>query len=190
MKNSDEAIDKVLAGLRDTEPPAGLERRVLAAVHERAAAPRTLPLRWAALGGFALAAAAVIALFASPRHSPAPPAIEAIAQPQPETPATPHASVEPVSPRPRRHTPAIRANSETPAPTGNILTASFPAPPMPLTDQERLLLRIARRGEPQPAPSLDPDALAQQETHSEQVFETILASAEEPSIMKHKGDIR
>src|ERR1700716_2446586 len=29
MKNSEEAIEKVLAGLRDAEVPAGLERRIL-----------------------------------------------------------------------------------------------------------------------------------------------------------------
>ena len=34
--------------------------------------------------------------------------------------------------------------------------AGFPAPPMPLTDQERLLLRIAHRGDPQQVAALDP----------------------------------
>ena len=38
MKNSEEAIDRVLAGLRDVETPAGLERRVLEGLEERGAA--------------------------------------------------------------------------------------------------------------------------------------------------------
>ncbi|HMF53802.1 MAG TPA: hypothetical protein VK593_05590, partial [Edaphobacter sp.] len=38
MKNSGEAIEKVLAGLRDADTPAGMERRILAGLEERAAA--------------------------------------------------------------------------------------------------------------------------------------------------------
>ena len=40
MKNSEEAMEKVLAGLRDAEAPAGMERRILDldALEERAAA--------------------------------------------------------------------------------------------------------------------------------------------------------
>jgi hypothetical protein len=97
----------------------------------------------------------------------------------------------PAAARPRRHTPAVRANAEVPAanvPAANSRAASFPAPPMPLTEQERLLLEIARRGEPKAAPVLDPDALARQETRSEQVFQTVLAAAQQPSIFNHKED--
>ena len=32
MKNSDEAIERVLAGLRDAESPEGMERRILDAM--------------------------------------------------------------------------------------------------------------------------------------------------------------
>jgi hypothetical protein len=34
--------------------------------------------------------------------------------------------------------------------------ASFPAPPMPLTEQEKLLLRIVHRGDPVEMAMLDP----------------------------------
>src|SRR5207245_8416544 len=53
MKNSEEAIEKVLAGLRDAEAPAGMERRILdqldgleerAAVRSRSGWRRLLPL--------------------------------------------------------------------------------------------------------------------------------------------------
>ncbi len=186
MNNSDEAIDKVFAGLRDVEAAEGMERRIMAAVHQRTAAPRTLPLRWFAVGGFALAAAAVIALLAAPRHAPAPPPSQAVVQPR----TMPMPPAQPAPARPRRRDPAIRANAEAPIPAGNVLTASFPAPPMPLTEQELLLLQVARRGEPKAAPTLDPDALAEQETRSEQVFEAFLAAAQAPSIMNHKEDIR
>jgi hypothetical protein len=184
MKNSDEAIDKVLAGLREAVPLEGLDSRVLAAVRKRVEAPRGLPLRWAAVGGFALAAVAAIALLAIPRSSTVPPAVQAIVQPQPLPPALP----APAAARPHRRTPAVRANAEVPA--ANAPTASFPAPPMPLTEQERLLIEVARHGAPKAVPVLDPDALARQETHAEQVFETVLATAQEPSIFTHKGDSR
>ena len=36
--------------------------------------------------------------------------------------------------------------------------ASFPAPPLPLTEQERLLLRLAHRGDPENMAILNPDA--------------------------------
>jgi hypothetical protein len=185
MNRSDEAIDKVFAGLRDVEAAEGMERRIMAAVRQRAAAPRTLPLRWFAVGGFALAAAAVIALLAGPRPASVPAPVQANVQPQTQSPPP-----EPAPARPRRRTPAVRANAEAPVPATNVLAASFPAPPMPLTEQERLLVQVAQRGQPAELPVLDPDALAQQETRSEQVFEAVLASAEQPSIMKQKEDIR
>jgi hypothetical protein len=189
MKNSDEAIDRVLAGLRESVAPEGLELRVLAAVHQRAAAPRVGFLRWSVVGGLAVAAAAVVVLLAVPRHAAVPAAIRAVVQPQPMP--MPAAMPGPAAARPRRHTPAVRANAEVPAanvPAANSRAASFPAPPMPLTEQERLLLEIARRGEPKAAPVLDPDALARQETRSEQVFQTVLAAAQQPSIFNHKED--
>ncbi len=51
MKNSDEAIERVLAGLRDVEAPAGMERRILDGLEERAArrAWGGLALVWAGL---------------------------------------------------------------------------------------------------------------------------------------------
>jgi len=38
MKNSQDAIEKVLAGLRDADAPAGMERRILEEVESRASA--------------------------------------------------------------------------------------------------------------------------------------------------------
>src|SRR5579862_7358523 len=72
MKNSEEAIDRVLAGLRDVEIPAGLERRVLEGLEERSAQTRVrsrwfgfdlrgIPLSYAACG-VALAGVLVVAL--------------------------------------------------------------------------------------------------------------------------------
>ena len=195
MKNSEEAIDQILAGLRDAEAPAGMQRRILAAMQTRAAAhsPRVswLAAYWPVVCSTAVACG-VIALFALrfphsqalapataqaivPSHTPTLPVVSAPAPPAPAI----------FAPAPRRYTPAARAVTPT-----NILTASFPAPPMPLTEQERLLLQVARRGEPRAVPILDPDALAQQETLSEKVFEAFLAAAQEPSILNHKEDIR
>ena len=46
MKNSDEAVAKVLAGLRDVETPEGLERRILDSLEERPARRAEAGRRW------------------------------------------------------------------------------------------------------------------------------------------------
>src|SRR5437588_13103462 len=73
MKNSGEAMEKVLAGLRDADAPDGMERRILAGLEERAAAGsqsswrRLLPV-WvvaparSVVCGVALAAIFIVAL--------------------------------------------------------------------------------------------------------------------------------
>ena len=39
MKNADDAIEQVMAGLRDVDAPAGMERRILAAMEDRVLSP-------------------------------------------------------------------------------------------------------------------------------------------------------
>ena len=46
MKNSEEAIEKVLAGLRDAEAPAGMERRILSALEDQESVRTRLGWRW------------------------------------------------------------------------------------------------------------------------------------------------
>ncbi len=46
MKNSEDAMEKVLAGLREVEAPDGMERRILAALEDRAKTKSESGLSW------------------------------------------------------------------------------------------------------------------------------------------------
>jgi hypothetical protein len=52
-----------------------------------------------------------------------------------------------------------------------MLAASHPAPPMPLTEQERLLLRIAHRGDPVELAMLDPMRRAARDVEEQTEFQ-------------------
>jgi hypothetical protein len=49
--------------------------------------------------------------------------------------------------------------------------ASFPAPPLPLTEQERLLLRIAHRRDPEDTAILNPAVQAAQSAKATEQFQ-------------------
>ena len=178
--STDQAIDGLLAALRGAELPAGLEDRLLARLDSpanAAAAPaadlgaagmsfgtaaRSLGLRSG--GGLSLAAAVVILLVALAfgfHH----PGAQRGRQPAPADAGLAHvgptatrgserlAGDRPVAlrARPREQTrrPAARPVRAAAVPRA---AESFPAPPMPLTRQEKLLLRAAhRRGADDPA---------------------------------------
>jgi len=185
MKNSEEAIEKVLAGLRDADAPHGMERRILDGLEERAAvrsrsgwrgflpvwlvAPARPVAVGALVGGVALAGvlAVVLPIPAIRRlgHAPvqskrtvAPAGLPALAASQGGLKSAEHASmrsgVGSVGERGgerKEKTTAIRAAV---VPDGDAVAleemhaTSFPAPPMPLTDQERLLLRLVHKDNP------------------------------------------
>ena len=54
-------------------------------------------------------------------------------------------------------------------------TAGFPAPPLPLTDQEKLLLRLAHRNDPQDMTLLNRDAQAAQSAKATEQFQQFFA---------------
>ena len=54
---------------------------------------------------------------------------------------------------------------------GETQTASFPAPPLPLTEQERLLLRLAHRGDSDDMAILNPDVRAAQTAKATEQFQ-------------------
>jgi len=104
MKNSDEAIERVLGGLRDVEAPAGMERRVLAAMEERAAARSGFAWRgWA----FGLAAVVVVVagVMVSMGHPPVKQPVVAVVR----TPAVvaAHVVVAPAVPKVQRRNTGI-----------------------------------------------------------------------------------
>ena len=45
-KSTDEVVEQVLAGLRDSEVPVGIERRILEAVEDRAAVKSRSGWQW------------------------------------------------------------------------------------------------------------------------------------------------
>jgi hypothetical protein len=207
MKNPDEAIEKVLAGLRDSDAPVGMERRILDALEDRALArsrsgwlrlrpiwlealarpAAARPLAWgvALAGVFAVAIAIPVihrlgrgsaqrsaqSAAQLPSRSPAqsqmhPVPAESLPTATSETAAKsaqqslPRPSVRPVEQTNARETTNARIATDVPysesVAVDEMLAASRPAPPMPLTEQERLLLRIAHRGDPVELAMLDP----------------------------------
>ena len=54
-------------------------------------------------------------------------------------------------------------------------TASFPAPPLPLTEQERLLLRLAHRGDAKDMAILNPDVRVAQSAKATEQFQQFFA---------------
>ena len=69
----------------------------------------------------------------------------------------------------QRRTPAIHTKA--------LRLASYPAPPMPLTDQEKLLLRAAHSADPQHSAVLDPNLQARAEAASAAEFQLFFVAA-------------
>ena len=193
MKNPEEAIDKVLAGLRDVDAPAGMEGRILGALEEKASTPAGLG--WRMLLGMPAAAksltwgAAVAGLFVL---ALAIPAIRRIGHPAAQVKTAAAKNVAPSAADsdlsasrvndapPLLHAPAKRAleisvpeeeatESSDEIAMSEMLAPSHPAPPMPLTDQERLLMRLVRRSDQVELAELDSrlDALKDAEEKAE-----------------------
>jgi hypothetical protein len=196
MKNSEEAIEKVMAGLRDSEASPGLDLRILAAAKHSASAQSAtsrLPEKalwllthssqqkaWRAAVATAAVGliAAVLAITAIHQHrkpstqskfhpdatavpSPAHAREEAeLLQPRPITPASARPSgratrlVSPIFP--------IRPHE-----TRNL---NHPAPEAPLSQQEKLLQRIAQSGDPHALTMLNPEIRARQDAEDEAEF--------------------
>jgi hypothetical protein len=173
MKNPEEAIDKVLAGLRDAEAPMGMEGRILVALEERAAARAGFGWRfWRVLQGgpagtrYLACGVALAGLFAVVLAIPA---IRRIGRPATQAKVkiaaakpVPSSAVDEVLnvSRADNARPLLRAagkrvvemsgpeagaaGSSDEIAMSEMLAPSHPAPPMPLTDQERLLMRLVR----------------------------------------------
>jgi hypothetical protein len=193
LKKSGEAIEKVLAGLRDADAPVGMERRILDGLEERAAARSRSGWRWwlpvwlvaparpVAVGslvcGAALAGIFVVALGipAIRRLGHAPLQVKGNAVPAGSLrEANPEAAkrVRPVLSRPGLR--SLRVTAEAGKTSAGSVeagmardwdsdsvaldemhAASRPAPPMPLTEQERLLLRLVHKDDPVELAMLD-----------------------------------
>ncbi|HEX4154065.1 MAG TPA: hypothetical protein VHY48_00500 [Acidobacteriaceae bacterium] len=199
MKNADEAIDKVLAGLRNAEPAPGIEHRALEAARNRQMArpPRRMTLM-PALCGVALAALIVAALAVRMSHRRVPQSL---------TNRAPLNAVHPAAPQPllsSARVPALRPEAQRmqraesrPRSTSARLVAgddpdalalremrapSHPAPPMPLTAQEKVLREIARAPDPQQVVLLDPVLRERQEAAANADFQRFLNSQQKGEV--------
>lgn len=192
MKDSDQAMEKVLAGLRDAEPPAGMERRILETVQNHdvtrprwgwltALSPRiaATPMVYAAT-----LAGAVILVLALPamRHRHHAPIQSAQTIPSvPISPASPATVAESAEPRPpttvtppqRRSKPRKLeiTDPEEALAVREMNAPSRPAPPLPLTEQEKLLVRFVRTRTPEELAAIDPAKWAAQDEQQRAEFD-------------------
>lgn len=185
----DKALDSALASYTPAAPRFGFEERLRARMAAEAVLPRRprfpLPLLW--VGAAVIASVAGLLVLLHRPHAPSAPSTSAearhIAPPQrqasvsggPVDPARVYAGITPPAHRPR---PA--AGSREPvrpsmsaidvATLQEMRAASHPAPEEPLTHQEKLLLSIVRKGDPQEMAMLNPVIRQQQEAQSEAEF--------------------
>ncbi len=177
----DEAIGRVLHGLAGVEAPPGFEREILRAVQQRVAEREKTILMtawpWPPSRLFAVAAGlaifAILALSMSiamrRRHEPSRTAValEQHAWPTPSSSPPPggsepqpSAKPQPVafSALPQRKSPKPEVVSDQDAlAISEMLAPSKPAPPLPLTHQERLLAEAAHQPSPMNLSSLRPE---------------------------------
>ena len=200
---SEEIVNKVLDGLRDTRAPEGMEHRILQtlAASNVSLPPITTkpwrPAKWVLAS--VLAAAAVLVAVLMPvlfrRHEPPrvlPARNIAPASVAPLPPAV-HAadtrSVEPVQPvRGIKNTvtrktlaASVAAPSEESLSMERMRAPSLPAPPIPLTAQERALQRVAREHDPAVLTAFDNDVQAQNDARLEAEFREFFKSPYGPA---------
>jgi hypothetical protein len=178
MENPEKEIERVLAGLRDAEAPVGMERRILDAVRDRAVMgtghgllrwrPIWLELRRVGWGVGAVAVFAAVAMLYTMRRAPdtaqrhlvavMPAASSKVAVEKAQPVRLAGTERREVRERPVSG-PAQKArvvDDGDSVALSEMRAASQPAPPLALTEQEKLLLRIAHKGDPVELAMLDP----------------------------------
>ena len=158
MRDADETIKVLLAGIRDAEPPGGMQSRILQAVELQPAVSTGLRPSFALAfvsAAVLVAGLAVAILVYQPWHrsTNATRQVTHAVVPQDARPRTTPTKATAAFRRKAPRTPATRPREEA-------QLASFPAPPLPLTEQERLLLRLAHRHDVQSAAILNRDLQA------------------------------
>ena len=169
-------IDQLLRYFDQAVPPVGFESRVLrrlAAAQSAAPARRMQSWRWPVLAiSSAAALAALLLIHSRPTAPPLPAAVPsaprvAQAGPSPAVEAPRHQPLRAV----RRHSaPGFHSPSQV----------SFPAPPAPLTAQEKLLLQVAASSDLAPREILNPVLSAQLRAAGDAEFERFLHPSTDP----------
>ena len=162
MKDPDRTIENLLAGLRDAAPPPGMHHRILdVMVARRATTPSPRRLLHPAIA-MSLACALAITIWVQ-HHRHIPTDLRSYTT-NVDAPRTKPEAVADRTPRePRRSTSRVLLRSTQ--------TPGFPAPPLPLTQQEKLLLHLAHRNDAQEMNLLNADVQAQQSAKATQQFQ-------------------
>jgi hypothetical protein len=197
MENPEKAIERVLEGLRDAEAPVGMERRIVEAVRDRVAEgaghgwlrrPIWLETRRVGWGAGAVAVLVAVAMLYTMRRAPDLPQRRAVAVMPAGGSKVAVASGGPVLPggterqdgRERLGVSRVRRASARVVDDSNSIAlgaANHPAPPMPLTEQERLLLRIVHKGDPVEMAMLDPMVRAARNVEERTEFQRFFGEA-------------
>jgi hypothetical protein len=183
MKDADGTIERLLAGLRDAEPPGGMERRILDALDgmgaREPAASASLwrrPLR-PAIAMLLVCSVILTVGIAVHQHRHAPGDLRSrLTRADVRPAARPEVAVQKAPTVPRRTASRIPVKHPHDAPAvAETQAASFPAPPLPLTEQERLLLRLAHRRDADNMAILNPDVRAAQTAKATEQFQQFFA---------------
>jgi hypothetical protein len=172
MKDPDRTIENLLSGLRDAEPSPGMHHRILDAMAAgQGTANRSRRLLYPAIAMSLACALAITIWVQHHRHLPANLRSYTTNVDAPRT--KPPQMVADKTPRePRRSTSKVLLRP-TPASEVSLAeqTPGFPAPPLPLTGQEKQLLRLAHRNDAHDMTLLNRDVQAQQSAKATQQFQ-------------------
>lgn len=178
MTDADETIKVLMAGFRDAEPPSGMQSRIFEALELHATvSPGLIKLwrlrpsvAWAFVCAAVLAAALAIAIrIYQPLHRSAN-ATSQVAHGDARQGARPETTAVKTPAGLRRKAP--RGSATRPRESE---LASYPAPPLPLTEQERLLLRLAHRDGAQSDAILNPNLQAAESAAAAEQFQQFFA---------------
>lgn len=200
IKSSEEAVEKVLAGLRVSDAPPEMERRILKAVQARASAQSQSGWRWlkpvwlkpvwlvapapwisrpllfgVALMGILAVAAIGPSLYrgrqvgdSTTQFKPTPASVKSVAANS--SPVRPSALLTRslVTKEKRTARPVYPADSVA---LRELRAASRPAPPLPLTREEKMLSRLAHTAGPEELAALNPEVRARREAEANAEFQ-------------------
>jgi len=172
MKDPDRTIENLLAGLRDAEPSTGMHHRIVdAMVAGRATVYSARPRLQPAIA-ISLACALAITIWVQHhRHIPANLRSYTTNVDVPRT-KPPQTTADRTPREPRRTTPrALLKPTRASEVSYAQESPGFPAPALPLTEQEKLLLRLAHRHDAQDVTLLNRDVQAQQSAKATQQFQ-------------------
>jgi hypothetical protein len=157
MNDNDKNLERVLRGLREVQPDASLEMRITQALRE--ARPEPIAVSWFGswslalrIAGAMVACVVLIAILLRSSHDQRTndvahhvPLVQPKAMPRPAIAVSGE-----MKQRGRAAVPRVVPIGSAPPQEASTTaqTQSFPAPPLPLTEQERLLIRLAHRDDP------------------------------------------